>query len=55
VEITNVNDEDGDGVDDTSNTPISLRKIKVTIKYKVRGATRKVYVTTLIGDYRYLS
>jgi hypothetical protein len=55
IEISNVNDEDGDGMDDTALTPVSLRRIRVTIFYRVRSATRQVTITALIGDYRYLS
>jgi hypothetical protein len=55
IEIKNVNDVDGDDVDDSSGLPVSLRKITVTIHYQVRGADRQVLLTTYIGDYRYLS
>jgi Tfp pilus assembly protein PilV len=55
IEIVNVNDADGDDLDDTTGFPVSLRQINVTVFYKVRGATRQVNLTTFIGDYRYLN
>jgi hypothetical protein len=55
IEITNVNDADDDGEDDSSGLPVSLRQITVTIFYTVRGVPRQVRLVTFIGDYRYLN
>jgi hypothetical protein len=55
IVIANVNDVNNDGTDDSSGLPVSLRKITVTVFYKVRSATRQVSLATYIGDYRYLS
>jgi hypothetical protein len=55
VVITSVNDPDGNGLDNTSGFPVSLRQITVTVYYRVRAAERQVSLTTFIGDYRYLN
>jgi hypothetical protein len=46
-------DEDGDGNPGNDNlSPISLRRIDVTIWYKVSGRERSVRLSTLMGNYR---
>jgi type II secretory pathway pseudopilin PulG len=55
IEIADVNDADDDGMDDTSGFPVSLRRVTVTVFYRIRNAERQVRLTTFIGDYRYLN
>lgn len=55
VKITNVNDANNDGKDDTTGLAVSLRTIDVIVYYRVQSIQRQLTLTTVIGDYRYLN
>lgn len=51
IVITNINDANNDGIDDTTGGGVSLRLITVTINYLSRGIPRSVEIKTIVGDY----